>query len=135
MIPMVPTLATASVAQRSAWLGTSPNHPQAMLRAGVRCDHGLLALEPVGQPLGLLRAAHVKIIVLHARRGRRSSPNLVCLDRSNYSIDAADSLTWRLHITLAQVGVLGGLFFISYFLFQVPTGGFAEQRSVNALLL
>lgn len=30
--------------------------------------------------------------------------------------------------------MLGGLFFIGYFLFQVPAGGFAERRSVKTML-
>jgi sugar phosphate permease len=56
------------------------------------------------------------------------------LDRSNYSIGAAGGLTDRLHISPAQTGLLGGLFFIGYFLFQVPAGDFAERRSVKVLL-
>lgn len=56
------------------------------------------------------------------------------LDRSNYSIGSAGGLTDRLHITSTQSGFLGGLFFIGYFLFQVPAGSFAERRSVKALL-
>ena len=56
------------------------------------------------------------------------------LDRSNYSISAAGGLDTRLHISSAQSGLLGGLFFIGYFLFQVPAGSFAERRSVKTLL-
>lgn len=56
------------------------------------------------------------------------------LDRSNYSIGAVGGLTERLHITSAQAGLLGGLFFIGYFLFQVPASTFAERRSVKTLL-
>jgi hypothetical protein len=48
---------------------------------------------------------------------------LTYLDRSNYSIGAVGGLTERLHISSAQVGLLGGLFFLGYFLFQVPAGG------------
>lgn len=54
------------------------------------------------------------------------------LDRSNYSISAAGGLETKLHITSAQSGLLGGLFFIGYFLFQVPAGNFAERRSVKS---
>jgi sugar phosphate permease len=56
------------------------------------------------------------------------------LDRSNYSIGAAGGLTDRLHITSTQSGFLGGLFFVGYFLFQVPASTFAERRSVRTLL-
>src|SRR5579859_4744384 len=78
--------------------------------------------------------------VLNSRRWRRLIPiafitySFAYLDRSNYSIGAAGGLTARLHITSAQAGLLGGLFFIGYFLFQVPAGSFAERRSVKTLL-
>src|SRR5579863_5340787 len=78
--------------------------------------------------------------VLDAPRWRRLIPvafitySFAYLDRSNYSIGAAGGLTSRLHMTSAQAGLLGGLFFIGYFLFQVPAGSFAERRSVKTLL-
>jgi sugar phosphate permease len=56
------------------------------------------------------------------------------LDRSNYSLGAAGGLTSSLHISSTQSGLLGGLFFIGYFLFQVPAGAFAERRSVTKLM-
>jgi hypothetical protein len=78
--------------------------------------------------------------VLSSDRWRRLVPiafitySFAYLDRSNYSIGAAGGLTDRLHITSTQSGLLGGLFFIGYFLFQVPAGDFAERRSVKALM-
>jgi len=75
-----------------------------------------------------------------SRRWRRLIPvafitySFAYLDRSNYSIGAAGGLTARLHMSSGQAGLLGGLFFIGYFLFQVPAGSFAERRSVRALL-
>lgn len=78
--------------------------------------------------------------VLSSRRWRRLIPvafitySFAYLDRSNYSIGSAGGLTTRLHITSAQSGLLGGLFFLGYFLFQVPAGSFAERRSVKTLL-
>jgi sugar phosphate permease len=78
--------------------------------------------------------------VLSSARWRRLVPiafvtySFAYLDRSNYSIGAAGGLTDRLHIDPAQSGLLGGLFFIGYFLFQVPAGDFAERRSVKKLL-
>ena len=77
---------------------------------------------------------------LSSERWRRLIPiafitySFAYLDRSNYSIGAAGGLTDRLHITSAQSGLLGGLFFIGYFLFQVPAGNYAERRSVKTLL-
>jgi len=56
------------------------------------------------------------------------------LDRSNYSLGAAGGLKRALHITSAETGLLGGLFFIGYFIFQVPAAGFAERRSVKRLV-
>lgn len=78
--------------------------------------------------------------VLGSARWRRLIPiafitySFAYLDRSNYSIGAAGGLTHDLGITSAQTGLLGGLFFIGYFLFQVPAGSYAERRSVRNLL-
>lgn len=78
--------------------------------------------------------------VLNSERWRRLIPiafitySFAYLDRSNYSIGSAGGLTDRLHITSTQSGLLGGLFFVGYFLFQVPAGAFAERRSVKTLL-
>src|SRR5690348_7763617 len=77
---------------------------------------------------------------LSSARWRRLLPiafitySFAYLDRSNYSIGAAGGLTDRLHMTPGETGLLGGLFFIGYFLFQVPAGDFAERRSVKTLL-
>jgi sugar phosphate permease len=77
---------------------------------------------------------------LSSARWRRLVPiafitySFAYLDRSNYSIGAAGGLTDRLHITSTQSGFLGGLFFVGYFLFQVPAGTFAERRSVRTLI-
>jgi|SRR5579875_841955 len=56
------------------------------------------------------------------------------LDRSNYSLGAAGGLQTALHISSTQSGLLGGLFFLGYFLFQVPAGDYAERRSVRTLI-
>jgi sugar phosphate permease len=55
------------------------------------------------------------------------------LDRSNYSLGATGGLKDALHITSGQAGLLGGLFFAGYFLFQVPAADFAERRNVKRL--
>jgi len=74
---------------------------------------------------------------LSSARWRRLIPiafitySFAYVDRSNYSIGAAGGLVDKLHITSAQSGLLGGLFFIGYFLFQVPAGSFAERRSIT----
>jgi sugar phosphate permease len=56
------------------------------------------------------------------------------LDRSNYSIGAAGGLTHDLHITPAIAGLLGGLFFLGYFFFQIPAAHYAENKSVRKLI-
>jgi len=77
---------------------------------------------------------------LSSARWRRLIPiafitySFAYVDRSNYSIGAAGGLVDKLHITSAQSGLLGGLFFIGYFLFQVPAGYFAERRSIKSLM-
>jgi hypothetical protein len=56
--------------------------------------------------------------MLNSQRWRRLIPvaSVTCsfayLDRSDCSIGAAGGLTSRLHITAAQAGFLGGLFFL-----------------------
>lgn len=60
--------------------------------------------------------------------------SLAYVDRSNYSLGAAGGLEQSLHITSAETGPLGGLFFVGYFLFQVPAASFAERRSVKTLM-
>jgi sugar phosphate permease len=79
-------------------------------------------------------------VILSSARWRRLIPvafitySFAYLDRSNYSIGSAGGLTAQLHISSTQSGLLGGLFFVGYFLFQVPAGSFAERRGVKNLL-
>ena len=66
--------------------------------------------------------------MLNSQRWRRLIPvafitySFAYLDRSNYSIGAAGGLTSRLHITPAQAGFLGGLFFLGYFVSRCRPG-------------
>ena len=60
--------------------------------------------------------------------------SLAYLDRSNYSLGAAGGLTKSLHISSGMAGLLGGLFFAGYFLFQIPAAYYAENRSVRRLV-
>ncbi len=77
---------------------------------------------------------------LASQRWRRLIPlafitySFAYLDRSNYSLGAAGGLKHALHISSGQAGLLGGLFFIGYFVFQVPAAIFAENRSVKRLM-
>src|SRR6478752_7057150 len=56
------------------------------------------------------------------------------LDRSNYSIGAAGGLKHDLGLGPGASSLLGALFFLGYFLFQVPAGHYAEHRSVRRLM-
>src|SRR4051794_17525960 len=56
------------------------------------------------------------------------------LDRSNYSIGAAGGLKEDLGLGAGASSLLGALFFLGYFLFQVPAGHYAEHRSVKRLM-
>ena len=75
-----------------------------------------------------------------SKRWRRLLPvvfvtySLAYLDRSNYSIGAAGGLERDLHITAGVSALLGALFFLGYFLFQIPAAHYAEQRSVKRLI-
>jgi sugar phosphate permease len=60
--------------------------------------------------------------------------SLAYLDRSNYSIGAAGGLERDLHITAGVSALLGALFFLGYFLFQIPAAHYAERRSVKRLI-
>ena len=60
--------------------------------------------------------------------------SLAYLDRSNYSIGAAGGLEQGLHITSATSALLGALFFLGYFLFQIPAAHYAERGSVKRLI-
>ena len=77
---------------------------------------------------------------LSSQRWRRLIPlafvtySFAYLDRSNYSLGAAGGLRDALHISSGQAGLLGGLFFMGYFVFQVPAAEFAERRSVKKLM-
>jgi sugar phosphate permease len=77
---------------------------------------------------------------LFGARWRRLVPivfitySLAYLDRSNYSLGAAGGLTKSLHISSGMAGLLGGLFFAGYFLFQIPAAHYAENRSVRRLV-
>jgi sugar phosphate permease len=56
------------------------------------------------------------------------------LDRSNYSIGAAGGLKHDLGLGAGASSLLGALFFLGYFFFQVPAGHYAEHRSVKKLM-
>ncbi|MBA1249476.1 MULTISPECIES: MFS transporter [Pseudomonas] len=60
--------------------------------------------------------------------------SLAYLDRANYGFAAASGMADDLAITPAMSSLLGALFFLGYFFFQVPGAIYAEKRSVKKLI-
>lgn len=77
---------------------------------------------------------------LSSQRWRRLIPvvfitySLSYLDRSNYSIGAAGGLEKDLGISSGTSALLGALFFLGYFAFQIPAANYAERKSVRTLI-
>ena len=60
--------------------------------------------------------------------------SLAYLDRANYGFGAAAGLAEDLNITPGVSSLLGALFFLGYFFFQVPGGIYAEKHSAKRLI-
>ncbi|WP_413728553.1 MFS transporter [Sodalis sp. RH19] len=60
--------------------------------------------------------------------------SLAYLDRANYGFGAASGLAHDLNITPGISSLLGALFFLGYFFFQVPGGIYSERRSAKKLI-
>ena len=60
--------------------------------------------------------------------------SLAYLDRANFSFAAAGGMAKDLGITAAQNSLLGALFFLGYFLFQIPGAAYAQKYSVKKLI-
>ncbi|WP_158945674.1 MFS transporter [Granulicella sp. S190] len=60
--------------------------------------------------------------------------SLSYLDRANFGFGAAAGLAATLKITGEQTSLLSGLFFLGYFVFQLPGAAFARRRSASWLI-
>jgi sugar phosphate permease len=60
--------------------------------------------------------------------------SLAYLDRANYGFGAASGLAHDLNITPGMSSLLGALFFLGYFFFQIPGGIYAEKHSAKKLV-
>ncbi|WP_250470031.1 MFS transporter [Caballeronia sp. GAFFF2] len=60
--------------------------------------------------------------------------SLAYLDRANYGFAAAAGIDHDLSISRSTSSLLGSLFFLGYFFFQIPGGMYAERRSVRRLI-
>lgn len=60
--------------------------------------------------------------------------SLAYLDRANFGFGAAAGMGKTLNISEKQVSLLGSLFFLGYFLFQLPAASFARRVGVRRLI-
>ncbi|RPH28807.1 MFS transporter [Buttiauxella warmboldiae] len=60
--------------------------------------------------------------------------SLAYLDRANFSFASAAGINEDLGITKGISSLLGALFFLGYFFFQIPGAMYAERRSVRKLI-
>jgi sugar phosphate permease len=60
--------------------------------------------------------------------------SLAYLDRANFSFGAAAGMAHDLAITSSQSAWIGALFFLGYFLFQIPGAAYAQRGSVKRLI-
>src|SRR5688500_14499632 len=60
--------------------------------------------------------------------------SLAYLDRANYAFGAAGGMAEDLKITSGMSSLLGSLFFLGYFFFQIPGAIYAEYRSAKKLI-
>lgn len=60
--------------------------------------------------------------------------SLAYLDRANYGFGAAAGLAATLHITEQDTAILGGLFFLGYFAFQISGAAVARKYSVRRVV-
>lgn len=60
--------------------------------------------------------------------------SLAYLDRANFGFGAAGGMAKDLHITAAMSSLLGSLFFLGYFFFQVPGVYYASKKSAKQLI-
>ncbi len=56
------------------------------------------------------------------------------LDRANFGFAATGGMEKDLHITTEVVSLLGSLFFLGYFIFQIPGAHYAAKKSVKKLI-
>lgn len=60
--------------------------------------------------------------------------SLAYLDRANFGFAAAGGMAQDLHITDAMSSLLGSLFFLGYFFFQIPGALYAANKSAKKLI-
>src|SRR5574339_191196 len=60
--------------------------------------------------------------------------SLAYLDRANFGFGAAGGMAEDLNITGSMLSLLGSLFFLGYFFFQIPGALYAANKSAKKLI-
>src|SRR5215217_5716166 len=60
--------------------------------------------------------------------------SLAYLDRANFGFAAAGEVAKDLNITKSMSSLLGSLFFLGYFFFQIPGAHYAAKKSAKKLI-
>src|SRR3954451_14819510 len=60
--------------------------------------------------------------------------SLAYLDRANFGFGTAGGMANDLHITPGMSSLLGSLFFLGYFFFQIPGAYYAANKSAKKLV-
>src|SRR5512138_398539 len=60
--------------------------------------------------------------------------SLAYLDRANFGFAAAGGMAKDLNVTAAMSSLLGSLFFLGYFCFQIPGALYAANKSARKLI-
>ncbi len=60
--------------------------------------------------------------------------SLAYLDRANFGFAAAGGMATDLNISAATSSLLGSLFFLGYFFFQIPGAMYAARKSAKKLI-
>src|SRR6267154_2633492 len=60
--------------------------------------------------------------------------SLAYLDRANFGFGMAGGMAKDLHITATMSSLLGSLFFLGYFFFQIPGVYYASNKSAKKLI-
>src|SRR6267154_5545217 len=60
--------------------------------------------------------------------------SLAYLDRANFGFGAAGGMAADLHITSTISSLMGSLFFLGYFFFQIPGAYYAANKSAKKLI-
>ena len=60
--------------------------------------------------------------------------SLAYLDRANFGFGAAGGMAKDLNITPSMSSLLGSLFFLGYFFFQIPGAHYAANKSTKKLI-